>query len=108
MNIDTFINSNIDIGKICKCNIKFGSVSYSYIRLDENEVFKIFGNKSIFINRWEALEKGKEVKVKEVQKKIEELDKKIKIINNLTIKELIKDYGAESIFVRNTKNIERF
>ena len=108
VSIDTFINSNIDIGKISKSNIKFGTVSYSYIRLDENEVFKIFGNKSIFINRWETLEKGKELKVKEVQKKIEELDKKIKIINNLTIKELIKDYGSESIFDKNTKNIEKF
>lgn len=108
ISINTFINSSIDIEKISHSTISFGTGRYSYIQLDETKVFSIFGNKSIFIERWKKIEKGKELKLEELQNEVEEIDSKIRDISKLTIKQLISQYGMEDIYNKNTKSIEKF
>lgn len=106
ISINEFIN--LDIEKISNSTISFKTEMYSYIHLDEEGVFRLFGNKSIFINRWKNIEKGKEVKLEELQNAIEEIDLKIRNIEKLTIKQLISQYGTEDIYGKNTKSIEKF
>lgn len=106
ISINEFIN--LDIEKISNSTISFKTERYSYIHLGEDGVFRLFGNKSIFINRWKDIEKGKDLKLEELQNEIEEIDSKIRNIKKLTIKQLISQYGTEDIYGKNTKSIEKF
>lgn len=106
ISINQFINSDIEM--VSNATISFKIERYNYIHLDEDEVFRLFGNKSIFINRWKNIEKGKEVKLEELQNEIEEIDSKIRNIKKLTIKQLISQYGTEGIYNENTEPIEKF
>lgn len=104
ISINDFIN--LDIETIYNSTISFKIERH--MPLDENEVFRLFGNKSIFINRWKDIEKGKDLKLEELQNEIEEIDSKIRNIKKLTIKQLISQYGTENIYNENTEPIEKF
>lgn len=108
VSINTFLNSNINLERISSSTISFGTGRYGYFQLNENEVFSVFGNKTMFIERWEKIEKGRDIKLKELQDELEEINFKISNIKKLTIKQLIKQYGTEDIYDKNTKSIERF
>lgn len=107
IDINTFLDSSIDIETISSSSISFKIRSYGYI-LDETAVFQYFGNKANFINRMKTIEKGKEFKLQELQNDIEEIEQKIKNINKLTIKQIINEYGGEGIFDDKSKPIEKF
>ena len=106
--IKDFISSINDVEKFSNSNIKYEKNEYYYNDWDEEEVFKPFGNKSIFIERWKNIEKGKELKLKEIQKEINNLNDKIKNISKLKMNQLINIYGEKEIFDEKTKNIEKF
>lgn len=108
ISINTFLSSSVDIEKIKNSNITFRTKSYSYIQLEEKDVFSSFGNKLMFLNRLENIEKGKEIKLKELQDEIEEIDFQIININRLTLKELINRYGIGNIFNEDINYIEKF
>ncbi len=108
IDINTFLDPSIDIDKISSSGIGFRTRSYGYIRLDESAVFKSFGNKANFINRMKTIEKGKELKLQELQKDIEKIELKIKNIYKLTIKQIINEYGGDGIFDDETRTIEKF
>lgn len=108
ISINTFLSSSVDIEKIKNSNITFRTKSYSYIQLEEKDVFSSFGNKSIFLNRLGNMEKGKEIRLKELQDEIEEIDSQIININRLTVKQLINRYGINDIFNENINYIEKF
>ncbi|MCI8362180.1 MAG: hypothetical protein HFJ41_03465 [Clostridia bacterium] len=108
VSINTFINTNISIDKISNSDISFRTKSHSYISLDEQKVFELFGNKSLFLNRLEVITKGMETKLEELQNEIEKINAKIRNINKIKIKQLINEYGEENIFEKDIKSIERF
>lgn len=107
IDISTFLDSGIDIDKISSSSISFKIRNYGY-RLDETAVFQVFGNKSNFINRMKTIEKGKELKLQDLQNDIEKIEQKIKNIHKLTIKQIINEYGGNGIFDNNSKPIEKF
>ena len=96
--ISEFLNSSIDYNQIKESNIRFMTNSYSYIDIEETEVFNHFGNKSMFLKRWENIEKGKDVKLQNLQSEIEKIDERIKHINKLSLKQLINEYDLSDIF----------
>lgn len=106
--IKSFIDSINDIEMISNSNIEFTKNSGYYGDMNEDEVFKLFGNKSNFIERWKNIEKGKESKLKEIQDEIDNLNEKIKNVEKLKIKQLIDTYGEKEIFDEKTKNVEKF
>lgn len=108
VNINEFLASSTNIEKISSSTISFGTERYGYFQLNENEVFKIFGNKTMFIERWKKIEKGRDIKLKELQEELEELNSKISNIKKLSIEQLVKQYGTEDIYDKNTKPIEKF
>ena len=55
-----------------------------------------------------TIEKGKELKLQELQKDIEKIELKIKNIYKLTIKQIINEYGGDGIFDDETRTIEKF
>lgn len=108
VSINNFVNTNIDIDKITNSNISFKIKNASYINLDEKDVFKLFGNKSIFVNRLKIIENGCETKLEELQSEIDELDSKKININKIKIQQLINEYGEDGLFDEYTKSIEKF
>lgn len=105
VSINEFLNSNISVDRISNENIHFKIRSYG-IDLDENDVFKYFGNKVIFIRRMENIEKGKDKILTELQNEIEEIEQKIENISKLSLKQLANKYDISSLF-DNTKLIEK-
>ena len=97
VDIDEFLSSSIDINKIKNSNIHFRIRSYG-INWDENNIFKQFGNKALFIKRLENIEKGKDVKLAELQEEIEKIEKEIENIRKLSLKQLCNKYDTASLF----------
>lgn len=95
--IKDFFNPTIDLKKVENHNINFYTQIYDF-NLSESEVFKYFGNKNNFIERWKNLEKGKDIRLSEIQSEIEKKDSEIINIRNLTMKELINKYKVDFIF----------
>lgn len=96
--ISTFLGESIDCNKIESSNLKFRTESYGYINKDEKEIFKNFGNKTIFLERWKNIERGKDEKIKEIQVEIEKLNSEIQNISKLSLKQLLSKYDMEYIF----------
>lgn len=106
ISIEEFLSSNVDLDKIANSKIRFRTQNYSYIILDEDEIFKEFGNKAVFIQRWENIEKGKNIKLQELQTDIENIENEIKDVNKMTLKKLSKKYNIDSIF-ENSNIVEK-
>lgn len=104
--IQEFLSFNINVEKIRENTILFKIRGYG-ITLKETEVFKHFGNKTSFIERWENIENGRDTKLEELQIEIDKIDRQIQNIKKLSLKQLINKYDTTSIFT-NIDITERF
>lgn len=95
--IKDFLDSIIDIERFKNSDVHF-KIRSAGIDLKENEVFKEFGNKATFVKRWENIDKGKTLRLIEVQKKIEKFDVEIQNISKLSLKQIINKYNLSTIF----------
>lgn len=107
VDINNFFSSTVNYNKIKDSYVKFTTPSGSYINKEEKEVFQHFGNKTMFLQRWENIEKGKQIRLMELQKEIEKIDSEILNINKLSLKKLVNKYNLTTIF-DNAELIEKF
>lgn len=97
-NISDFLKEDFDISKIKNTTMTFSNRDYSYSKeFNEEEIFESFGGKQTYIKRLDNLNDDKEVSIEQKQKEISLIEKNIKDIREMSIKELIDEYGTDFI-----------
>lgn len=91
-NVVDFLKEDFDINML-KEDIIYKNQNYPYNELNEEQIFENFGNKELFIQRLDRLNIGKEASITKKLKEVILLEKEIKSINQMSIKELISKYG---------------
>ena len=106
--ISDFLKEDFDISKIKNSTITFKNRDYSYYKeFNEEEIFKSFGGKQTYIKRLDNLNYDKDSIIEQKQKEISLIEKNIRNIKEMSIKELIDKYGIE-IIPDNLNDFEMF
>lgn len=92
-----FLNDNFDINKIRGKTVTYRESRYPYNEFDEEIIFEKFGGKETYIERLDNLNAGKEIIISKKQKEISSIEKNIRNIREMSIKELIDKYGIDII-----------
>ena len=97
-NISDFLKDEFDIDKIKNTTVTFNNRDYSYYtEFNEEEIFKSFGGKQSYIERLDNLNVDKDTIILQKQKEISLIEKNIRNIKEMSIKELIDKYGVDII-----------
>lgn len=97
-NIFDFLKDEFDIDKIKNTTVTFNNRDYSYYtEFNEEEIFKSFGGKQSYIERLDNLNVDKDTIILQKQKEISLIEKNIRNIKEMSIKELIDKYGVDII-----------
>ena len=106
--ISDFLKEDFDISKIKNTTITFKNRDYSYYKeYNEEEIFKSFGGKQTYIKRLDNLNYDKNASIEQKQKEISLIEKNIRNIKEMSIKELIDKYGID-IISDNLNDFEMF
>lgn len=97
-NISDFLKDEFDIDKIKNTTITFENRDYSYYtEFNEEEIFKSFGGKQTYIERLDNLNVDRDNAIEQKQKEISLIEKNIRTIKEMSIRELIDNYGIDII-----------
>ena len=96
-NVSEFLRDDFDIDKIKNTKMTFDKRSYPYANFNEEQIFDVFGGKRSYIERLDNLNGDKEAVIEEKQKEITLIEKNIRAIKEMSLKELIEKYGIDII-----------
>lgn len=95
--ISDFLKDNFDVDKIKNTTITFSNRNYPYNDFTEEQIFKVYGGKQCYIERLDNLNGDKNSIIEQKQKEILSIEKSIRNIKEMSIKELIDKYGIDII-----------
>ena len=96
-NVSEFLRDDFDIDRIKNTKMTFDKRSYPYANFNEEQIFDVFGGKRSYIERLDNLNGDKEAVIEEKQKEITLIEKNIRAIKEMSLKELIEKYGIDII-----------